>query len=217
MRGKFQDLSGMQFGRWTVILRRENQGKHSCFLCICECGTERTVCSKILLSGQSQSCGCYCSEINSKLKTKHGKRKFKEYDIWRQMIQRCYNENNKCYKDYGARGITVCDRWKNSVSLFIEDMGERPLKHTLERSNNDLGYFKDNCYWATRKVQSNNTRRNVFYAFNGESKTLPMWSEIIGIKERTLYARINYYGFSIEEAFTTKIDIHAKKKKRINI
>ncbi len=100
----------------------------------------------------------------------HGKpnQHTRTYDTWMNMRQRCNNPKNTNYYKYGARGITVCDRWMKSFVDFLADMGERPKDHTLDRIDNNLGYFPENCKWATVKEQSRNTRRNKWYEFNGK-------------------------------------------------
>lgn len=126
-----------------------------------------------------------------------------EYRTWTNMKTRCYNVKNKSYSRYGGRGITICDRWRFSFVNFIEDMGKKPsLKHSLDRINNDKGYCKENCYWATIKQQANNTSTNKYITFRGKTQTLRQWTDELGLKYTNIHARIKYYGWSIENAFT---------------
>lgn len=121
---------------------------------------------------------------------------------WRAMLHRCYNPNNNRYKHYGARGITVCDRWRNSFSAFYEDMGSKPtLGHTVERLNNDLPYSPSNCVWATAKEQANNSRHNVWLVFQGQRKTMKQWSEYVGLPYKLVHWRLKH-GWSIKDALT---------------
>jgi len=136
--------------------------------------------------------------------TSHGKAHSLEYNSWAAMKQRCYYIKNKQYKDYGGRGITVCERWKNSFEAFLADMGHRPfIGATIERRNNGGNYDKDNCYWGTRTEQNRNTRRSNFITYNGETKLLIHWAEQFGINRRCLHHRIFSYGWDIEKALTT--------------
>jgi hypothetical protein len=120
------------------------------------------------------------------------------------MINRCTNVNNEAYNDYGGRGITVCDRWLNSFEAFYEDMGPRPSpNHSIDREENDLGYYKDNCRWATRVEQNNNRRDNVYYEHNGITKTISEWASEYGIEYRKLYRRLIRDKWDFERAINT--------------
>lgn len=125
-----------------------------------------------------------------------------EYIIWRQLRSRCLRPGNAAYSDYGGRGITVCERW-SKFENFLVDMGRRPSRdHSLDRRDNDGGYCKENCRWATRSEQARNTRRNHWITFRGESRILAEWAEITGIDRDTITARFKY-GWSIERTLST--------------
>lgn len=141
---------------------------------------------------------------------KTGCKRSPEYNCWANLRQRCNNFLNPSFADYGARGITVCPEW-DSFDTFLQDMGPRPTKkHSIERKDNDKGYCKDNCVWATKKVQQNNRRSNIEYEHDGQSHTVGGWSEIVGISENTLFYRI-YRGWTIERALTTPVRKRRKK------
>jgi hypothetical protein len=105
------------------------------------------------------------------------------------MIARCFNKNNAHYKDYGGRGITVCDKWL-TFEGFYEDMGDPPDKLSIHRKNNDKNYCKENCIWADRFVQARNTRSNIFLDFNGERKTVTEWAHDFNLNPPTLFSRL---------------------------
>lgn len=161
-----KDLAGRPFGRLTVIRFVEHRRRPSGsiaykWLCRCECGKERIAVAGDLNSGHTQSCGCLQRERTSGAATKHGFSggRLPEYVLWLGMRRRCDNPSHVGYKNYGARGIQVCERW-NDFTLFLADVGRRPTpQHTLDRINNDGNYEPGNVRWATRIEQAANSRR----------------------------------------------------------
>lgn len=156
------DLTGTRFGRLTVLERVGiNKWKSSTWSCMCDCGKKRVVVSGDLRSGNTTSCGCFFRENTSRNNTRHGIALTKEYNAWHAAKSRCTNPVHPQWKNYGARGITMCDRWIHSVENFVADMGLCPdHRLTLERVNNMRGYEPGNCVWADWKTQGNNRRNN---------------------------------------------------------
>jgi hypothetical protein len=136
------------------------------------------------------------------------------YQIWKDMLKRCSNRNNKDYKNYGDRGITVCERWldkENGFKNFLEDMGEPSSKHhSIDRINNDLGYYKENCRWATSKEQARNTSRSRIIVFNEKTQCVSDLANDHNINKNVLGYRLNN-GWSIEEALNTPIRKYSRK------
>lgn len=128
-----------------------------------------------------------------------------EYSAWVNMIARCTNPRQPCYPRYGGRGITVCERWRNSFEAFFADMGPRTSnKHTLERNNNDAGYAPDNCEWATRAKQARNRSSTRFIEFGGECLCVADMAVKHGLNPLTLRARLRL-GWSVERALTSPV------------
>ena len=158
--GRLIDLTGMRFGRLIVLKRDPNTsiGLPVKWICKCNCGNISKVQGGNLKSKSIVSCGCYIQEV----RTTHGKSNILEYKIWQGILDRCNNSNCKNYFHYGGRGITVCERWKNSFENFYKDMGPRPSdKYSIDRIDNNGNYQPSNCKWSSRKDQARNTRKNV--------------------------------------------------------
>lgn len=137
-----------------------------------------------------------------------------EYVAWAEMIKRCENPNCKSYERYGARGITVCSRWRKDFAAFLADMGPKPSpEHSLDRRDNSGNYDPENCRWATRKEQARNRRTSRLITFNGESKTLAEWGEIRGMNPLTLRIRI-HAGWSLEDALMKPLAVQRGGRRR---
>lgn len=187
------DLTGLQFGLLTV-LAQVRVGKHLCWTCVCECGKFMTVRTGNLR--RQNSCGC--------TRGTHGMsvERPSVYMVWQNMLNRCRSVKDKDFKNYGARGIVVCDRWKD-FAKFYADMGDKPKSLTLERIDNDGNYEPSNCRWASRKEQGSNRRTNRLVEWNGVTKTITGWRDSTGIPKSTLCNRLDN-GWSVEEALTIK-------------
>ena len=158
--------------------------------CKCICGRDDFLAKANLLKhGRIKSCGCKTKEIIRDARTTHGMTDTPTWKSWRSMIDRCYLPAHKSFKDYGGRGVTISDEWRD-FETFLNDMGERPSGTTLDRIDGDLGYFKGNCRWSTAKEQANNRRSSHFLTIGGETKTGAQWADIAGIHLDTLYKRL---------------------------
>lgn len=157
---KLIDLIGKKFGIWTVISKAESINGNTRWDCLCECGNKKTFRGMSLRRNIGTFCECSAADESTKRRLRHGySGKIDEYRIWICMINRCYNKNDISYLWYGGAGVTICDKWRNDFTLFLEDMGMRPSKnHSIDRIDGSVGYSPENCRWASRSLQSYNQR-----------------------------------------------------------
>lgn len=172
----------------------------------CKCGKEWVTREASLRSGMVKSCGCYRNESNKRLFTTHGMTpkggpRPSGYNTWANMIQRCHNPKNTGYSCYGARGIVVCDRWRNSFADFYADMGPKPADLSIERTDNDGNYEPGNCVWADKKQQSANRRATQFITVDGEQMSCRDAGRALGIASQRISQRVNETGCTHQEAY----------------
>jgi len=172
----FKDIKGQAYGRLTVLGIAFQRKQQAYWHCRCECGKERTICGGALRSGHSRSCGCIKS---NNVKT-HGMTKSPEYKAWASMKARCLRPSCERYRNYGGRGISICERWVDSFEAFYKDMG--PCNGmTLERKNVNLGYAPDNCIWLPAKGQYLNRTDSRIIDGCGKRLNLSTWATAIGM------------------------------------
>lgn len=158
----------------------DNKSRKANFKCFC--GNYFVASVSKVKDRHTRSCGCSHSDGLINRNTTHGKAHLPEYSIWLHIKQRCYNKNSKGYSNWGGRGITMCDEWRYSFEAFYNDMGNRPIWcRGIDRINNNKGYYKENCRWATYEEQCNNTRKNILIEYNGVTKTLALWVKELGL------------------------------------
>lgn len=199
---KIKDLTSQKFGRLTALYRLHNIKGRTKWLCVCDCGNFKEVNTVKLTSGHTRSCGCLQKDITSNYFKKHGQTKTRLYKIWQGMKKRCYNLNCKSYNYYGVRGIKVCDEWLNDYQTFYDWSINNGYKEslTIDRINNDGNYEPNNCRWVDQKTQNRNSRHNRLFTFDGETRCLSDWCEILNLNYKTILNRINCYNWSIDRA-----------------
>ena len=185
-----KDLTGQRFGHLTVLEEAGKSNNQIIWYCQCDCERITTVKGGNLKKARTRSCGCYKKKNTAKRNTKHShckKGPSPTYISWQRMLSRCYDSNNSEHHRYGNQGISVCERWQGEDGFvnFLNDMGERPLGKTLDRKNNNKGYYPKNCRWATSQEQAQNR------------------------KERK---RKNYYWDSRRQKWVSEVKINGKKK-----
>ena len=215
LKGSPNDLVGHRFGRLVVIDRAENYispagKKRSRWRCQCDCGKITIVSGTDLKKEHVQSCGCLNEELKAQRKTTHGGSHTRLYRIWRGMLGRCNNSKSTSYKNYGGRGITVCEAWSNDFTAFQNWAFSNGYQDDLSIDRIDVNgnYSPENCRWATATEQARNNRRNRHITINGETKVYAEWCEQKGIRMSVVEKRLKK-GWSIEEALNTPV---GKKK-----
>lgn len=199
------DLMGQRFGRLVVVgLSETTRYTYRCWLCRCDCGAMKVISGRYLRTGATQSCGCLRRENASSQQavrfTKHGLSRSAAYSSWHSMLTRCLDERHSAYHRYAMRGITICASWLR-FEAFYADMGDRPPGTCLERRDNDLGYFKENCTWATMAQQSRNKRNNRFLSHNGQRMIVTDWARRYGRAPALVEHRLRR-GWTLEDALT---------------
>lgn len=164
------DITGKTFGKLKVLYRYgvDNNGKNSTWLCECFCGNKVVFTKPNLKRNSMSSCGCFSKKHTKEVLTTHGLTYSNSYKIWENMKTRCLNINCSSYKNYGGRGIKICDKWSDSFEEFYKDMGVSEKGMSLERIDNEKGYFKENCIFINKNQQSKNRRCNIYTFLNEE-------------------------------------------------
>lgn len=203
MKTNFIDLTGQRFGKLMVIHKVENNSRHICYLCRCDCGKERIVQGNHLIEGSSTSCRSCYNARNSRLYR----------SVWIGMKQRCYNPKSKDYHNYGGRGIKVCDEWlgEHGFENFrgwayangYDDNAEYG-KCTIDRIDVNSDYSPENCRWVDLKTQNQNKTTTHEITYQGETHTIAEWARITGISENALYNRVNR-NWDLDRIFSQKV------------
>lgn len=194
---------GITFGRLTAIGGPVRSNGKTFWQCVCECGREKTVDGGNLTSGNVKSCGCLLHEVIHGA-NRNGKRTT-EYRSLAHIIQRCTNPNDKNFKDYGGRGITVCDKWSTMSGFmdFLSHVGLKPsCHHSIDRVDNSKGYTHGNVRWATQAQQVRNTRTSRMVHYDGRSMCVTDWEALLGMNRGKLKQRLNA-GWTVDRALNT--------------
>ena len=216
---------GQRFTRWTVLengrfIAIKDRQRLKSSLCRCDCGEIKEVADSYLRTGNCKSCGCLqkhkassqCYLMHEKL-LKHGHsrvtadgKRETEFTAWYEAKARCTRPHHRAYGNYGGRGIKMCERWIESYDDFLADMGRKPTPcHSLERLDNSKGYGPENCAWATRESQANNTRTNRYITIEGVTMTAAQWGRKTGVKGKVILDRINRLEWIAYEAVNAPV------------
>ena len=206
------NLVNQTFGRLTVIDFAYSKNGRSYWKCKCECGNEKDIFGKNLKRGTIRSCGCLRAERSRERMTTHGSTYSRLYNIWCSMKQRCEtSKQEKFIRGYQNRGIKVCEAW-HDFAVFQKWALENGYndKLSIDRVDNDKGYFPENCRWVDNQTQQNNKRSNIYLTYNNKTLTIAQWARELGMKYNTLDERLRK-GWSIERAFTQPIQNQKKE------
>lgn len=182
--------SGIKSHSLTILCHRL-EGVRRKVDCVCDCGNKITADSQNVLRGLTKSCGC----LKKTARRTHGKYKTREYKLWHNMRSRCINSKTPMYQYYGGRGIAICQEWVDSFEKFYEDIGPRPSpQHSLDRIDNEKGYFKENVRWVTRTEQMRNTRANHMVIHEGKEMCITEYAAATGQTPGAVFTRIKRKG-----------------------
>lgn len=207
------DLTGRVFGRLTATARTVNASGKTCWECRCVCGGSTVLISYQITGRKVLSCGCLVREGTKGKRTREvvDPPQSLTYNTWRGIVQRCCNPKARGFDHYGGRGITMCERWRQSFVAFVSDVGARPSKdHSLDRIDGSGSYEPGNVRWATWTVQMRNTSRNRMLTMDGETMPVAAWAERIGAAPSTLQRRVAD-GWDDERALTTPVRKYTRR------
>lgn len=210
---KFVDIAGKKYNHLTVIKRLENaKGGVPVWECKCDCGNITTVRGSNLKNGSVKSCGCLRHKPTV---VSHNMSNTRLYHVYAGMKSRCFNKSLKTYKNYGGRGITICDEWKNNFINFYNWAMENGYKEglTIERIDNDGNYEPKNCKWIPKSEQPNNRRMNYKFTYDGKTQNLAEWCKELGLDYKRTHSRIYKQKWDFEKAITTPCDVSKRNKK----
>lgn len=216
---RFKELSGQRFGRLVAIERLyRDKGRNWCWRCACDCGKETVVAAASLIRGNTKSCGCQQKDSIRRLRFKHGFSHTFLGHVRTGLVQRCYNPNHESYKRYGARGIKVCNEWReNPETFFIWALNNGYREGlSIDRIDNDGDYTPTNCRWVTAKEQANNKSDNFLLTLDGETKTLSQWCEDAIISPSVLRGRVLQGDWTKEELFSTPVGEKRKQSEGLS-
>ncbi len=208
------DLRGMKFARLLVLRELPRRGRVRVWKCKCDCGKMTTTQHHSLVLGGTLSCGCLRTERHRAAITTHGLTGTKIAKTWEWIKARCLNKKNPQFRNYGGRGIKICQNILQGPHVLFKILGERPEKFTIERKDNDIGYTCGRCKeckskgwplnikWASMKEQARNTRRARMITIQGKTRCASEWAELSEIKPVTFYSRINKLGWTGERAIS---------------
>lgn len=209
---KFIDISGKRYNDLTVIERMKNaNGGVVVWKCLCDCGNTTIVRGSNLKNGSVKSCGC---RIYKSHNTTHNMSKTRIYREWASIKSRCYNKNLKSYKDYGGRGIKVCDDWIKSFESFRDWAYKNGYSDelTIERKDLNGDYCPSNCMWIPFNEQQQNRRICYSFEHNGKTQNLTSWCNELGLPYKNIHNRIHKLGWSFERAISEPIHIEKRNK-----
>lgn len=209
-KGQIKDLVGKRFGRLLVVQFDRREDGETYWVCRCDCGNKKIVRgSNLTKKNGTMSCGCLSSELTIQRRKTHGERNTPLYKIWTSMKERCYYTKSVSYTNYGKRGITVCDEWREDFTAFrdwaLSHGYSTDKRIQIDRIDNNKGYSPDNCRFVTRVEQANNRRNNKHITYNGVTKTVAEWARYLGVDNRALSKRLYRVGDDLEAACSNSL------------